>query len=179
MAKNLPAMQEIQVWFLGREDPLEKGIATHSSIFAWRIPWTEESGEFQSIESHRVGHDWSDLARTINNKRMSHISQFFQTALEDWACWLLWPEMCPSHFDVHSGKQTMIVIPGECSTVSYSLLRLMKLEKQRLRKQTAIPKCLTNFWSNDFSFTNCYLTLLSTQWLYSYFGVKNSRRRNS
>ena len=40
--KNLPAMQETWVWFLGQEDPLEKGIANHSSILAWRIPWTEE-----------------------------------------------------------------------------------------------------------------------------------------
>ena len=44
MVKNLPAMQETRVQFLGQEDPLEKGMATHSSILAWRIPWTEESG---------------------------------------------------------------------------------------------------------------------------------------
>ena len=42
--KNLPAMQEIWVQFLGQEDPLEKGMATHSRILAWRIPWTEETG---------------------------------------------------------------------------------------------------------------------------------------
>ena len=45
MAKNLPAMHETQVWSLGREDPLEEGMATHSSILAWRIPWTEEPGK--------------------------------------------------------------------------------------------------------------------------------------
>ena len=44
MVKNLPAMQDTQVQFLGREDPLEKGVATHSSILAWRIPWIEEPG---------------------------------------------------------------------------------------------------------------------------------------
>ena len=44
MVKNLPAMQETQVWPLGQEDPLEKGMATYSSILTWRIPWTEESG---------------------------------------------------------------------------------------------------------------------------------------
>ena len=44
MVKNMPAMQETQVQFLGLEDPLEKGMATHSSILAWRIPWTEEPG---------------------------------------------------------------------------------------------------------------------------------------
>ena len=50
--KNPPAMQETPVWFLGWEDPLEKGKATHSSILAWRIPWT-----VWSMRSQRVGHD--------------------------------------------------------------------------------------------------------------------------
>ena len=51
MVKNLPAMQEIQVQSLSQEDPLEKGKATHSSILAWRIPWTEEPGGRQSMGS--------------------------------------------------------------------------------------------------------------------------------
>ena len=51
MVKNLPTMQETWVQSLGREDPLEKGMATHSSILAWRIPWTEEPGELQSTGS--------------------------------------------------------------------------------------------------------------------------------
>ena len=55
--KNLPAMQEIWVQSLGQEDPLEKGMATHSSILSWRIPWTEEPGRPQSMGSQRVGHD--------------------------------------------------------------------------------------------------------------------------
>ena len=54
VVKNLPAMQESQVQSLGGEDPLEKGMATHSSIVAWRIPWTEEPGGLQSTGSHRV-----------------------------------------------------------------------------------------------------------------------------
>ena len=57
MVKNLPAMQETQVGSLGQEDPLEKGMATHSSILAWRIPWTEEPGELQSTGSQRVRHN--------------------------------------------------------------------------------------------------------------------------
>ena len=57
MVKNLPAMQETQVQSLGQEDPLEKEISTHSSILVRRIPWTEEPGELQSIESQRVGHN--------------------------------------------------------------------------------------------------------------------------
>ena len=57
MVKNLPAMQETQVRSLGQEDPLEKEMATHSSILAWRIPWTEEPGGLQSMRLHRVGHN--------------------------------------------------------------------------------------------------------------------------
>ena len=55
--KNLPAMQETQVQSLGWEDPLEKEMGTHSSILAWKIPWTEEPGGLQSMGSRRVGHD--------------------------------------------------------------------------------------------------------------------------
>ena len=57
MVKNLPAMQETQVQSLGWEDPLEKEMATHSSILAWRIPWTEKPGGLQSMELQRVRHD--------------------------------------------------------------------------------------------------------------------------
>ena len=57
MVKNLPAMQETGVQALVWEDPLEEGMATHSSILAWRIPWTEEPGGLQSMGSQRVGHD--------------------------------------------------------------------------------------------------------------------------
>ena len=55
--KNLPAMWENQVQFLCREDPLEEGMATHSSVLAWRIPWTEEPGGLQSMELQRVRQD--------------------------------------------------------------------------------------------------------------------------
>ena len=54
--KNLPARQETQVQSLGQEDPLEKEMAIHCSILAWRIPWTEESGRLQSMGSQTVGH---------------------------------------------------------------------------------------------------------------------------
>ena len=56
MVKNLPAMHESWVHSLGREDPLEKGMATHSSILAWRIRWAEEPGGLQSMGSQRVAH---------------------------------------------------------------------------------------------------------------------------
>ena len=63
MEKNLPAsegVQEMQVPSLGWEDPLEKEMATHSSILAWEIPWTEEPGGLHSLWGRRVRHDWSD-----------------------------------------------------------------------------------------------------------------------
>ena len=55
--KDLPAMQETQVQSLGQADPLEKEMATHCSIFAWRVPWTGEPGGIQSMGSKRVRHD--------------------------------------------------------------------------------------------------------------------------
>ena len=57
MVKTLPAMPDSWVPSLGREDPLEEEMATHSSIFAWRIPWTQEPGGLQSMGSQRVGQD--------------------------------------------------------------------------------------------------------------------------
>ena len=57
LVNHLPAVQETQVRSLGQEDPLEKRMATHSSILAWRIPWTEEADGLQSTGSQRVGHN--------------------------------------------------------------------------------------------------------------------------
>ena len=57
LVKNLPATQETQFWSLGWEDPLEEGMATHSSVLAWRIPWTEEDGELQSTGLQGVRRD--------------------------------------------------------------------------------------------------------------------------
>ena len=57
MVKHLPAMQETCVQSLGREDPVEKEVAIHSSILAWRTPWTEEPGRLQYMGSQRVRHD--------------------------------------------------------------------------------------------------------------------------
>ena len=58
VVKCLPTVQETQLQSLGQKDLLEKEMATHSSILAWKIPWTEESGRLQSMGSQRVRHDW-------------------------------------------------------------------------------------------------------------------------
>ena len=67
MVKNPPAMWETWVWSLGWEGALEEGMATHSSILAWRIPWTEEPGGPQSRGSQRVGQDWAHSTHVITN----------------------------------------------------------------------------------------------------------------
>ena len=59
MVKNQPVTQETQVQSLGQEDSLEKEMATHSSILAWRIPWIEEPSRLQSMGSQRVRHNWA------------------------------------------------------------------------------------------------------------------------
>ena len=58
MLKNLPVMQETQVWSLGQEEALEKEMATHSSILDWEISWTEEPGGLQAMGPQTVGHNW-------------------------------------------------------------------------------------------------------------------------
>ena len=66
VVKNLPAMWETWVQSLGEEEPLEKGMATHSGILAWRIPWREEPGGLKSMESPRVGHGWATNTFTFS-----------------------------------------------------------------------------------------------------------------
>ena len=76
MVKNLPGVQEIRIWSLGQEDPLEKGMAAYASILAWRIPWTEEPGGLQSIVSQNVRYDWSDLAAAAFNIKIFNVRNF-------------------------------------------------------------------------------------------------------
>ena len=78
MVKNLPAMLETWVWSLGQEDPLEKGKTIYSSILAWRIPWTEEPGRLQSMDSQRVRHNWLTLVMLF-----LHIHVLFQKNLKN------------------------------------------------------------------------------------------------
>ena len=74
MIKNLSSMRETWVRSLGQEDPLEKGMATYSSILSWRIPWTEEPGRLQSMGSQRIGHDWATNTLTVCT---SHCRPYF------------------------------------------------------------------------------------------------------
>ena len=75
--KNLPAMQETCVQTLSREDLLEKGMATCSNIFAWKIPWTEEADGLQFMESQRVGRDWTTNTQLLQNiGNIPHVAQY-------------------------------------------------------------------------------------------------------
>ena len=72
MVENLPAMWETQVWSLSQENALEKDMATHSSILAWRIPWTEETGVLQSMRSQTVGLNWATNTSVIERIAKNH-----------------------------------------------------------------------------------------------------------
>ena len=76
MVKCLPTIRETRVQFLGQEDLLEKEMATYSSIFAWKIPWTEEPGRLQSTGSRRVGHDWATSLVGYWGLRRTPLPQF-------------------------------------------------------------------------------------------------------
>ena len=80
-------MQETRVRSLGWKDPLEEGMATHSSILAWRIPWTEEPGRLQSMESQRVGHAWSDWTRALLHFLLSVLSVWHTACSPGKQCW--------------------------------------------------------------------------------------------
>ena len=72
----MPAMRETQVQSLGWEDPLEKGVAIHSSILAWRIPWTEEPVGLESMVLQRVGQDWvTTLSLSVNLEIMGEMAR--------------------------------------------------------------------------------------------------------
>ena len=84
--KNPSAKQKTQVRCLGQEDPLEKEMASHSSILGWRIPRTEEPGGLQSMGSQSVGHEWSGLARTHTNLSFSYILSLRLSSICDVRC---------------------------------------------------------------------------------------------
>ena len=124
MVKNLPAMQESQVWFLGREDPLEKGMTTHSSVLTWEIPRTEEPGGLQSIGSQRVGHAWVTntgqggyLFSWYNVKLMTSVVQNCCTLQQVHWSWWVYDTMLVKIFCVYwEKKQTMMFLSAPQET---------------------------------------------------------------
>ena len=97
MVKNLPAMLETWVQSLGWEDPMEKGMATHSSILAWRIPWTEEPGGLQAMGSQRVRHNWGTFTSLHSPQETNTlISVRLEILLSSSLCTFNF-FLCPSH----------------------------------------------------------------------------------
>ena len=95
MIKNLPAMQKTLVLSLGQEDPLEKEMATHSSILTWRIPWTEEPSRLQSTGSQRLRYNWaSNIFTALNNLQLT-----LYTCQATW-----WTILCSISLKPHSSS---------------------------------------------------------------------------
>ena len=118
MVKNMPAMQETWVWSLGQEDPLEEEMATHSSILAWRIAWTEEPGRLPSMGSQRVGHDWA----TDTFASPCLIFSFHSSAYFCYTHYDLGSPLCTFHTSVHSPWWPLNAAP------------IFQMRKLRLRK---------------------------------------------
>ena len=120
MVKNPPMMQDTWVWSLGWGDPVENGVATHSSILAWRIPWTEEPGGLQSMGSQRIRYDWvtntslqnlyvflwfTDLWFLVDNLCDEKISIYF------WLC-RIFVAACGLSLVVASGGYSLVAVRG-------------------------------------------------------------------
>ena len=120
MVKNLPAMQETQVQFLGWEYPLEMRMATQSSILVWKILWKEEPGELQFMGSQRLGHDWAI-------KTQASFNIWFQFSSVTQLCLTLWDPMnrktpCfPVHHQVLEFTQTHVHWIGDAIQLSHPL----------------------------------------------------------
>ena len=105
MVRNLPAMQEAQARSLGWKDILEKVMAAYSNILAWKIPWTDESGRLQSMGSHRVGQDWSNLAAVAAASRTYLVAQMVKhlpTMRETRVQSLGWEDLLEKEMATHS-----------------------------------------------------------------------------
>ena len=131
VAKRPPTMQETQVQSPGREDPLEKEMATHSSTLAWRIPWMEECGRLQSMRSQRVRHAWA-----------THFSLFFYPKGGERAagcCRFLGVGILCSHSCAHSsGHNIPINLPQEkCTSLFYNFLSVCEWKHVMLLKVRA------------------------------------------
>ena len=132
--KNPSAMQEtqeMQVRFLGQEDPLEEDMKTHSSILAWEIPWREGPGGLQSIGSRRVGHDWAHGQEP--------------TLLFTGPCgWLWWCPAC-----VHA--KPFQLCPALCNLMDHSLpgSSIHGILQARILEWVAMPSSRGSFWPRD------------------------------
>ena len=146
MVKNLLTIIETWVLFLGQEDPLEKGMATHSSILAWRTPWTEEPGGLQSMGLHRVRHDWATNTFTFK----TGISVF---QLRVHSC--VYDPMSTLFIYWKGAERDKRVWQFDWNRVK--ILNLLKTEAEKWRDRTRV-------WGKQMAQVNGYLSLEVTFW---------------
>ena len=135
MVKNLLAIQEIWVQSLCWEDPLEKGMVTHSSTLVWRIPWTEESVRLQSVGSQRVGQDWvTKFTHTHRHLCHSHILAIVNSAAVNISLHVSFKLVFSlSSGNIHEGST------GSYGTVIFKSLRTLYTISQWLHQITFTP----------------------------------------
>ena len=125
MVKNLPVMQEVWVQSLSQEDPLEKGMVTHSSVLAWKFPWTEEPGRLQSMESQRVRHGWATS--------LSLSFHMFPTNLKGIFFLITWCNLFQSFkyiiFHIQISRKKISFLAMACLVMSNSLQHCMTMAK--------------------------------------------------
>jgi len=134
--------QEMQVQSLGLEDPLQEEMATHSSILAWTIPQTEKPGRLQSIGSHIVGHDWSDLTCILSTSSKSQVSSLggqhfvftiysLPSILKKILCWLVWCGVVVS-LQILKGFQSLKLICCNLKNLDWILFILISYPQNGL-----------------------------------------------
>ena len=160
--KNLPAMQETQVQSLRWEDPLEKGMVTHSSILAWKIPWTQEPGRLQSIDSQRVRHD------SVTNPFHFTFFSFFVAVVQSqsyvWLFVTAWTAACQTSlsFTISWSAQTHVrwvsVAVQPSHLLSPSPLPSVCLSIRVFSSESALCLRWPKYWSFSISLSN-YLNI--------------------
>ena len=155
--KRPPTMWETQVRLLGQEDPLEKEMATHSSILAWKIPWMEEPGGLQSTGSQRVGHNWATQQSTrlfLSRFLLREVPLAIVVKLV-WRCWILLTFAClESFWFLHQIWRT-VLLGRVFSVVGSSLSSFLNMSCHSL---LACSFCWEISWQPDGRSTAWYLS---------------------
>ena len=157
MVKYLSIIQEIWVWSLSWDNPLEKGLATHSSILAWRIPWTEKPDGLQSMGSKRIGQDWMTISLSLFSKRIKHLNQY-SFGLR------IFP-VCGGGVGVGLSSKHLIWIVGWKWLMMYfwnCLSNLMTMPRAYFRKFNIF------FWLIFYYIINNYKWILNEKWCVSF-----------
>ena len=166
MVNNLPAIWETRVWSLGREDPLEKGMVTHSSILAWIIPQTMEPGELQSIGSQRVGCDWSLNTFTFRSSdglylstELGAINNYFGTTGENKDC--IDKIGQSQHILFQLLSYVRLCNPMDCNLPGSSVHGILQV---RTLERVVIPFSRGSSWSRNWTGISCIAGGLFTNW---------------